>query len=229
MATTPLFARSVPLDVRCWCQEQLQKRTRSASRLVVQDAIKRLVDPLHEKTIWQRMAKVKRSHPAFNPTIVCMDAVTAAADWRRNQKVNDAETVKANKRLQVLFAEAVTLIPRVSIDTTLMMRNATLLAGEPLQAQVYQDEIRDKGLDQYLPSTLHVVQAIHAALQAVPVRHANQPFKMGAANAERTSLIMRLAANFNRQTGSVPYELVAELVNVTMNRTDTTAGNVQKA
>ena len=33
------------------------------------------------------MAKVKRRFPAFDPTNVCMDAVTAAADWQRNLKV----------------------------------------------------------------------------------------------------------------------------------------------
>jgi len=197
--------------------------------LEVQAAIKCLVDPLNEKSIWQRMAKVRSKHPAFEPTSVCMDAVSAAESWRQNERVRNVEAIKANRRLQVLLEETANLIPIVSIDTQLMIRHATLLAGDSLKAQVYQDEIRDTGLDQYLPSANHIVLAMHGALQAVPVRHANQPFKAGAANAERTSLIMRLTANFKRQTGSVPFELVAELVNVTMDRTDTTADIVRKA
>jgi hypothetical protein len=113
--------------------------------------------------------------------------------------MRDAETVKANKRLQVLLKEAVTLIPKISIDTPLMMHNATLWADDSLKMQVYQDEIRDTGLDQYLPQAVHVLKAMHGALQAVPARNANQPFKTGAANAERTSLITRLKANFTRR------------------------------
>jgi hypothetical protein len=229
LATIPTFARSVPNEARDWCIDKLRASTKSAALLDLQEAIKRLVDPIREITIWRRMAKVKRSFPAFDPTNVCMDAVTAAADWQRNLKAQKAATAKANKRLNALLGEAVTLIPKISIDTPLMMRNAILWEDDPLKHQVYEAEIQDKGLDQYLPHTIHIVQAVHAALQAVPVRHANQPFKTGAANAERTSLIMRLSANFIRQTGSVPFELVAEIVNVTMNRTDTTTDTVRKA
>lgn len=195
----------------------------------VQGAIKRLIDPLYEKTIWQRMAKVKRDHPTFDATQVCRDAVTAASDWRRSEKLRNAETVKANKRLRVLLEEAITLIPKVDIDTPLMMRHSVLNAGDPLQISIYQSDIIGTGLDQYLPSSVHILNAMHAALKAVPVRHANQPFKTGAANAERTSLIMRLSANFIHQTGLVPKELVADIVNVTMNRSDTTADTVRKA
>lgn len=229
LATALPFARSVPTDVKDWCLDQLQRRPYSPSRLEVQDAIKRLVDPVNEKTIWQRMAKVKRNHPAFSATEVCMDAVTAAADWRRSEKLRDAETVKANKRLQVLLEEAITLIPKIEIDTPMTIRHAVLQAGDPLKTMVYQDEIFAPGLDQYLPHAVHILTAMRAALQAVPVRHANQPFKTAAASADRTSLIMRLSANFTRQTGSVPNELVAEIVNVTMNRSDTTADTVRKA
>lgn len=228
LATTPPFARSVPPDVKDWCLEQISTGARSASRLSIQNAIKRLVDTRHETTIWQRMARVKRHHPDFNELEICMDAVTAAADWNRYEKVRSADTVKANKRLQVLLEEAVTLIPKVGIDTPLMMRNASLLEGDPLSIQLYHDEIEDKCLDQHLPPAVHILQAMHGALQTFPVRHANQPFKTGAATAERTYLIMRLKANFTRQIGSVPYELVAELVNVTMNRVDTTADIVRK-
>ncbi len=219
----------MPPEVKDWCLDQLRVQTRSRSRLEVQATIKRLVDPLNEKSIWQRMTKVQRAHQTFDPTSVCMDAVTAAAEWRRTKKIREAETVKAIRRLQILLEVTVGLIPQINIDTQLMMRNATLLAGDSPRAQVYQAEIRNTGLDQYLPSAVHILQAMHGALQAVPVRHADQPFKVGAANAERTSLIMRLKANFNRQTGSVPNELVAEFVNVTMDRTDTNADIVRKA
>lgn len=229
LATALPYARSVPTDVKDWCLDQLRGRSNRTHRLEVQDAIKRLVDPVNETTIWKRMAKVKLNHPAFNATEVCMDAVTAAADWRRSENLRDAETVKANKRLQKLLKEAITLIPKVEIDTPMVIQHAVLQAGDPHKKMVYQDEIAAPGLDQYLPQAVHILNAMHAALQAVPVRHANQPFKTGAANADRTSLIMRLSANFTRQTSSVPDELVAEIVNVTMNRSDTTADTVRKA
>ena len=228
MVTTTPVAHSVPQSVRDWAADQLRVRTRSPARLDVQEAIKRLVDTMYENTIWQRMADLQRKHPQFDPLDVCMDAVTAAADWRRLHAGRPAGRTKATKQLINLLEKALELIPLVEIDTPLMVRHATLLGTDSLRIQVYHDQIEETGLDQYLPPVADMLCAMHFALQSQPVRETNQPFKMEAHNAARTSLIMRLQSNFTRQIGRVPFELVAEIANVVRNSSNISADHVRK-
>lgn len=227
----------VPCEVALWVADQRKARG-LAGRAAVISRINRLVAPA-TATLWTRLNALAAKHRELNPRAVCMTAVTAPDDWRRVSRTPRADVVKDGTQLndQILsftrrfkaFKSALSHSQRSRLDTAAI----TFLAvarSDDATLPVYCDEIKETGLDRYLPTPERYLTALGELTKALALEQdALRPRKANDANADRTFLIRTMKHHFKSSIGRFPYELIADIVNAVLARTDTTADTVRKA
>jgi hypothetical protein len=238
MAVATIAAYVHP-DVGRWITEQRMMKARGGGRTRVLARIDRLIAP-GTHTLWKRLNGLARKHTALDPVAVCMEAVTAPEDWTRLSRTPRSLVVKDGKQFDdqarrlakslKAFGATLSHVQQGMLNSATVTDRATSQSRDQVRKQIYFDEIRSAGLDRYLPSSEEYLCALGDVVSTLAVQQNRlRPRKMDAANADRTFVILTLKRHFQISVGICPNELIADLVNAVLQRTDTSTDTVRKA
>ncbi len=237
------FAHTVPNEIRDWAKEQTAYARSNKNRLEISSSINRLVAYNTNKSVWIPLNKLASEHLTLNLMGVVQAASSAPSEFDRLSKdplhlvKQDADAVA--RTAQGMARDLRQLMKRVSFQNqhTLSLYSIAMTAAkdsdQPLPQILADDsDLQEKLLDieRYTPDIPALVSAMSDTLKKVIAdEYKLRPRKMTAASAKRTFVVVTLKRYFRKAMGRVPASLVAKIVNLTLDQTDTTADTVRKA